>query len=64
LNAASFEVPEGTLIRDIIYVFQAIDGKYVKYDSRRDMYIVDPSVCTITALIILNLINHGFLGWS
>eukprot|EP00026_Physarum_polycephalum_P001520 Phypoly_transcript_01522.p1 GENE.Phypoly_transcript_01522~~Phypoly_transcript_01522.p1 ORF type:complete len:898 (+),score=123.02 Phypoly_transcript_01522:59-2752(+) len=40
----SFEVPEGALIRDVIYVFQAIDGKYVKYDSKRDMYIVDPNV--------------------
>ena len=28
-------------------MFQAIDGKYVKYDSKHDMYIVDPEVCAL-----------------
>ncbi|KAJ3290637.1 Gamma-tubulin complex component 3 [Borealophlyctis nickersoniae] len=37
-------VPESTLLRDIIYVFQGIDGKYVKYDQSVDSYNVDPEI--------------------
>ncbi|XP_062521244.1 gamma-tubulin complex component 3 homolog isoform X2 [Corticium candelabrum] len=40
----SFEVTEADLVRDIVYVLQGIDGKYVKFDAASDMYKVDSKV--------------------
>eukprot|EP00057_Strongylocentrotus_purpuratus_P005521 XP_003731157.2 PREDICTED: LOW QUALITY PROTEIN: gamma-tubulin complex component 3 [Strongylocentrotus purpuratus] len=34
----SFEVAEKTLVHDLIYVFQGIDGKMVKYDATDDAF--------------------------
>ena len=46
--AASFEVTEADLVRDIVYVLQGIDGKYVKFDAASDMYKVDSKVSLST----------------
>lgn len=54
---ASSEIPEGMLIRDIIYAFQAIDGKYIRYDSKLDLYAVDPTVPLFIILSFLYTIS-------
>ncbi|EAL65442.1 spindle pole body component 98 [Dictyostelium discoideum AX4] len=35
------EIPEHLLIRDIIYVFQGIDGTYIKYNKQSDSFKID-----------------------
>lgn len=48
--SASFEVPEFALIRELLYVFQGIEGRYIKYDAASEQYRVDPKVsCFISA---------------
>ncbi|TPX34499.1 hypothetical protein SmJEL517_g02787 [Synchytrium microbalum] len=37
-------IREVDLVRDMIYVFQGIDGKFVKFDISQDTYVVDPDV--------------------
>ena len=41
---ASFEIPETELVRDLVFVFQGIDGKWVRFDPSKDGYRVDPQV--------------------
>ncbi|KAI9206326.1 Spc98 family-domain-containing protein [Polychytrium aggregatum] len=36
-------VPEAHLLRDIVFVFQGIDGRYIHYRAEHDAYVVDPS---------------------
>ena len=54
---------ESLLIRDLIYVFQGIDGKYIKYDSRSELYVVDPALGLKQAVkdTVLCLCELGFL---
>ncbi|KAJ3079209.1 Gamma-tubulin complex component 3 [Quaeritorhiza haematococci] len=42
LRLAQRTLPEPILLRDILYVFQGIDGKYVRYDTSVDAFVVDP----------------------
>ncbi|XP_052801228.1 gamma-tubulin complex component 3 homolog isoform X1 [Mya arenaria] len=37
----SFEIPETELVRDLVYVFQGIEGKWVHFDPSKDGYKVD-----------------------
>lgn len=41
---ASCEIPEWELLKDVIYAFQGIDGKWIKFDSTRDGYRIDYKV--------------------
>ena len=43
--SAASEVPEAALVRDLIYVFQGVDGQYVRYHSVEDAFCVDHQVC-------------------
>ena len=36
----SFEIPEGHLLRDVVYAMQGIDGKYIKFDKAQDAFCV------------------------
>lgn len=36
------EESEDKLLRDLILIFQGIDGQYIKFDSRSEEYLVDP----------------------
>ena len=45
LHLASYEVSEALILRDLIYTFQGIDGKYIKFDQDQDGFRVDPEVC-------------------
>ena len=38
------EIPECELVKDLVYVCQGIDGKWVKFDATRDAFKVDPQV--------------------
>ncbi|XP_053403084.1 gamma-tubulin complex component 3-like [Mercenaria mercenaria] len=37
----SFEIPESELVKDLVYVFQGIEGKWIKFDVSKDAYKVD-----------------------
>lgn len=54
---------ESLLIRDLIYIFQGIDGKYIKFDSRSELYVVDPALGLKQAVkdTVLCLCELGFL---
>lgn len=41
-GAAVAQVTEQELLRDVLYVFQGIDGKYVSYSEEHDQYILHP----------------------
>ena len=45
LHLAAYEVSEALILRDLIYTFQGIDGKYIKFDQEQDGFRVDPEVC-------------------
>eukprot|EP01032_Pedospumella_encystans_P014403 gene14403-16542_t len=47
LEAETVWVPkevEHTLMVDLIYVFQGISGKHIKFDARSESYLLDPSL--------------------
>ena len=39
------EVTEGALLRDLIFVFQNIDGQYIQFDSHKDTFRISSKVC-------------------
>lgn len=38
------EVSEAALVRDILYVFQGIDGKFIKMSAQENCYKIDSKV--------------------
>lgn len=40
----SYEISEAALLRDIIYIFQGIEGKVIKFDQANDAYRIDPKL--------------------
>jgi gamma-tubulin complex component 3 len=40
-GGASYELPESELIKDIVYTFQGIDGKWIKFDPSKDAYRIE-----------------------
>ena len=62
LAIAAFELPEHVLIRDVLYVFQGIDGQYVHYDKTRDAFVLDAHVgVPRSAREVLRRLSE--LGW-
>ena len=41
---ASYELPEFALVRELVYVFQGIEGRYIKFDETADQFKVDSEV--------------------
>jgi gamma-tubulin complex component 3 len=41
---SSRQIPEAALLRDMMFIFQGIDGTYIRFDSEADTYIVDDTV--------------------
>ncbi len=37
---ASYEISEQALLRDLIFVFQGLDGKYIKYESKIEAFTI------------------------
>lgn len=44
LSAGAGEVSEAALVRDILYVFQGIDGKFIKMSAQDNCYKIDSKV--------------------
>ena len=44
-SIASYEVSEALIVRDLIFTFQGIDGKYIHFNKAEDGFRVDPQVC-------------------
>ena len=42
--SAWYEISEAALLRDIIYIFQGIEGKVIKFDQANDAYRIDPKL--------------------
>ena len=42
--SASNEIPESELLKDVIYAFQGIEGKWIKFDTGRDGSRIDSQV--------------------
>ncbi|KAL5004454.1 hypothetical protein ScPMuIL_017910 [Solemya velum] len=38
----SFEIPESELLKDIVFVFQGIEGNWIKFDASKNGYQIDP----------------------
>ena len=55
------EVPEAVLLRDIVYVFQNIDGEIICYDSKQEAYRIDDKVWfhTIPYMVAILTQCHG-----
>ena len=43
-SATAGEVSEAALVRDILYVFQGIDGKFIKMNAQDNCYKIDNKV--------------------
>ena len=43
-HAAASEITEAALLRDILFVFQGIDGRYIRFDPVADRYSIDRHV--------------------
>lgn len=58
----SFEASDALLIRDLIYVFQGIDGKLIKYDQISDGYRIERGIgVSYTTRALVNKLSE--LGW-
>ncbi|KAI8049629.1 Spc98 family-domain-containing protein [Syncephalis plumigaleata] len=44
MRRARHELSEMTILRDVLYAFQDIDGNYVKYDPRLNAYAIDANI--------------------
>lgn len=44
LRSPAGEVSEAALVRDILYVFQGIDGKFIKMSGQDNCYKIDAKV--------------------
>ncbi|XP_021351512.1 gamma-tubulin complex component 3-like [Mizuhopecten yessoensis] len=40
-DKTSFELPEAELIKDLVYAFQGIEGKWIKFDPSKEGYRID-----------------------
>ncbi|KAI9022722.1 Spc98 family-domain-containing protein [Phycomyces nitens] len=41
---ASVHIPESALLRDLIFIFQGIDGQYIKFDPGSDEYSINSKI--------------------
>lgn len=58
----SFEASDALVIRDLIYVFQGIDGKLIKYDQMDDAFRIERSVgVPYSTRELVNKLSE--LGW-
>ncbi len=59
---ANVEVSEEMLLRDIVFIFQGINGQFIKYNTDSSSYIIDPKVCTNNywSLFLKNILLSSF----
>lgn len=46
------EVTEKVLIREVLFIFQGIEGKIIKMDVNKDGFRLDPKVRRVTFLVL------------
>ena len=62
VDGSKFEVTEQALLRDIVLVFQGIEGTFIKFDADCDAYRIDPQIGV--PLPVRDLVNKlAELGW-
>jgi hypothetical protein len=42
--SASEELPEAVIIRDLVYAFQGIEGRWIRFDPTKEGYRINPKV--------------------
>lgn len=42
---ASLEIPEAELVKDLVFISQGIEGKWIRFDASKDAYKADKQVC-------------------
>ncbi|KAL4219924.1 Gamma-tubulin complex component 3 [Mactra antiquata] len=59
----SFEIPERELVRDLVFILQGIEGKWIKFDVTKDAYKADKQVGIPQAvrLLVSGLSECGWL---
>ncbi|CAL4086382.1 unnamed protein product, partial [Meganyctiphanes norvegica] len=55
-------VPEETLVKEVLYIFQGIEGKMIKYDESKNMYRIDQKVYLSSSKRTL-LLKLAEVGW-
>ncbi|KAL3847372.1 hypothetical protein ACJMK2_018287 [Sinanodonta woodiana] len=59
----SFEIPESELLKDLVYAFQGIEGKWIRFDASKDGYRIDSQVGIPKAIrqMVSKLSENGWL---
>ncbi|KAK3602163.1 hypothetical protein CHS0354_029168 [Potamilus streckersoni] len=59
----SFEIPESELLKDMVYAFQGIEGKWIRFDASKDGYRLDSQVGIPKSIrqMISKLSENGWL---
>jgi len=62
-DSVDFEVSESSLVKDVLFVCQGIDGRTVRFDPQLDGYVVDPHVSVPKAprALLQRLCESGWL---
>ena len=57
------DVTEDTIVRELLFVFQGIDGQFIKYQILEDAYVLSPQVTVSpsTHKLISELCELGWL---
>ncbi len=60
---SAYELPENVLMREIIYIFQGIEGKYIKFDVSNEGFRIEPRIGIPKAVrtIVSKLAECGWL---
>lgn len=56
-----YEISESELLKDLVYVFQGIEGKWIKFDPFSDAYRVNSQVSIIFLIFLKNYFSQIFL---
>ena len=59
----SFSMSQQLLLRDVIFTFQGIDGKYIRFSKSENSYAIDPKIGipTPVRVLLLKLSHMGYL---
>lgn len=60
-NNYTFDISEQLLLRDLLYVFQGIDGEYITYNNNKQLYEIRCEIPSSTKLLIEKLCDIGWI---
>ena len=58
LFLASEELPEAVIIRDLVYAFQGIEGRWIRFDPTKEGYRINPQVYLCS---VLHNVSYEFI---